>query len=421
MKLLYRNRCKAVVFFVLCLISVFLTIHLVSVNVSKASILEIYQLANNTQVYGIFNVCIEPLLEPVVLNKYEITFNVTQRIVIYDAVVHKHYSNSFALEVSGPRGHPWNDFDVEFTSASLDPRRLQRGTAFFISSRCPGNLHHFIKENFLPLFSTIRSTGDLHPGADIWILYNTPNTKHRQFCRDYRRYDEILRTLHTGGFHDVYYNVPQNTCFSEAVFGSVDTLARSRDAIDQIIQGYNLSEICSAEKPKFVTIVLRKDRRILNIRELYRIANKTSHLRVQLVDFGGKSIRRQIEIACRSLVMIGANGAALEWGIFMPEGSLVLEIWWSNWPPFYADELKRYGIVHRTLEAEVVRTNWTTYEIRMRGGAALSSAERAGLFKTDRENVAKWSDVSVNVTKFREAFTNISESLVYLKDRGGPD
>lgn len=187
-------------------------------------------------------------------------------------------------------------------------------------------------------------------------------------------------------------------------------MARPRDAIEQLIQGYNLSRFCSAQKAEFVTIVRRRDRRILNVEELYRVANKTSKFRVWLVDFNGKSIRRQIEIACRSLVMIEVNGAALQWGIFMPEGSHVLEIWWRNWPPFYANELKRYGIVHRTLEAEMTQTNWTTYEIRMRCSKALSKAERANRFKKDRENVAKWSDVIVDVSKFRESFTNLSTS-----------
>ena len=76
-----------------------------------------------------------------------------------------------------------------------------------------------------------------------------------------------------------------------------------------------------------------------------------------------------MQFAASSCVMVGVQGAGLQWCTFMPRGCTLIEIAWpsSYWGFYYPGHVKPYGIAYRSLTANV-SVNWAAYEQKVRYG-----------------------------------------------------
>ena len=115
-------------------------------------------------------------------------------------------------------------------------------------------------------------------------------------------------------------------------------------------------------------------------------------------------------MALQARLMVGVQGAGLQWAVFMPEGSVLLEVAWPHkkWPFFFKRYVTPYGIHHVRLQTRDVVVNWTSYEDEVRRGRPLGEEEKAHKlrgsgFKNNFDNLWKWADVKVNVTAFKDA------------------
>ena len=77
----------------------------------------------------------------------------------------------------------------------------------------------------------------------------------------------------------------------------------------------------------------------------------------------------QMRLAASSCVMIGIQGAGLQWSVFMPRGCTLIEIAWPSrhWGFHFHPYVGPYGIRYFTLRANA-RVNWAAYEQNVRGG-----------------------------------------------------
>ena len=81
-----------------------------------------------------------------------------------------------------------------------------------------------------------------------------------------RRYELILSTLNTEKIHNGLQTFEDNICFPYGVFGTPPVIGDTREASDHILTSLGLSNIHLT--PRFVTIVQRRQRIILNIDQL---------------------------------------------------------------------------------------------------------------------------------------------------------
>jgi hypothetical protein len=375
----------------------------------------VFKLVALDGVFTFANVCIEPLSTPSPVNIFSIWFTVTQRIVIYDRSQSR--LGDHRLNIAGPPGHPWNYYDVHFTNKSVpvNNRTMSDNVAFFVSPRCPGNLHHFFQEEYMTLYSVIRLTNRLHPGSGNLILYTTPKPLDHPFCRNFRTFNEILRTLFTNDFHDVYFNLPRYTCFKNAVFGSRIELNNSRDVVNHVIKQYNLSDACAYKKAQFTTLVYRKQRRIANMEDLQKWVLESGFKKefVRVIDFDGIPNRNQIELACTSQVMIGVNGAALQWAMFMPEKSHLVEMAWPSrsWLFFYQPYIPKFGILYHQIALKDIRVNLTSFELRERNGIKMSDAERQQVLSAPPQGAWNWADAFIHEGEVNTTLLAIFNSI----------
>lgn len=377
---------------------------------------ELERLQGLSDVLYLDNVCIEYLSVPVTHS--EANFSETKKLVVYgnySRIVGQH-----RLAVAGSANSLWNHWNIEFRHEPLPIENVSTyyaNTAFFVQPTCPGNLHHFLIDEYLPLYSVVKLANCLHPGADNQILYRTPQPSNGSSCSR-KRYEDILRTLFTRAQHDVFYSLPSNTCFRKAVFGSRIHIKRPRDAVDHILENFSMSSLSKFHTGDlYVTILSRQRRRILNEEYLLQLGLSVGFRNVRIVDFETLSVEDQMRVAASSNVLVGVQGAGLQWAVFMPEGSHLVEIAWpsKHWGFYYREFVLKFGIVHHRVEVSGVRENWTSYETSVRDGVRLSDDEKLQLLKSPPKSVAdnlwKWADVFVLEKEILKTLEDIHSAI----------
>ena len=111
----------------------------------------------------------------------------------------------------------------------------------------------------------------------------------------------------------------------------------------------------------------------------------------------------QLHAASRARVMVGVQGAGLQWAVFMPPSSHLVEIAWpqKHWGFYFQNYVRQYGINHHKVVASHVKPNWTTYENRVRGGNEVKMEERLEILSGKKvwnsfDHFWKWADAIVD-------------------------
>ena len=365
--------------------------------------------------FGVFtfhNVCLEinprPVMRSVRYINTERSFVETLRIVVYDAS-----NNSMdSISVAGSGNTVWNFWDIVYNTSRIpDDYVYHAGTvAYFLAFTCPGNLHHFFEDEFRTLQSVVALTNRLSSGGSNRLLYRIPWDLEpaEMDCYDVRTYEGLLFLLNFDREHDVFYRMPSNTCFRHAVFGNADFSSGKRQAAEYVIRKLGIDyQRCP---DNVVTIIRRRTRRILNQDQLINVTILEGFANVQAVDMEELSLDDQIRTIACTTVLVGVQGAGLQWAVFMRSGSTLVEIAWpqKHWNFYFNGYITPYNIYHRGVLAKYVRINWTVYQDKVRGGAQVPASERIVLQRSspknpDLDNIWKWADVIVNPEHYRAA------------------
>jgi len=256
----------------------------------------------------------------------------------------------------------------------------------------------------------MKSSNRLHEGMNNQILYKSsfPLASRQKF-------EEILRTLYIKDLHDVVHRLPTNTCYSSAVFGAKNNLHRNRDAVDHVISRLKISSPATCDDIySSIVFIERTNRRIINIADLEQSARAAGFKSVKIVKFENMSVKDQITLAANTRVMVGVQGAGLQWAIFMPSGSVLIEISWPQKYWFkYFKFVTSYDIQFINVTANDVRVNWRTFEQKVKHGGKCSDEEKLKLLRMthtnmwDAENIWKHADVVVDVDRFTQVIKQL--------------
>ena len=128
-----------------------------------------------------------------------------------------------------------------------------------------------------------------------------------------------------------------------------------------ILSNFNI-ESKKRQIDKTVTFILRAGtRRITNIEQ---VKERLSRFRINYVSLENYSIKEQLDIVSNSDILIGVHGAGLTWGIFMKEGSQMIEIFPGN---SNVDDYRRWckiaNIKYRRIAANI--SSGTADEFRL--------------------------------------------------------
>jgi len=350
---------------------------------------------NGNKVYTFHNVCVDTTA-----NKDGGSSGKFYRIVAYNNLNGSNTMYKKRLAVHGLENENW--WDVYFSSDPI-PRnhKVLHTAAFFISPYFMNNIYHFWEDFYIRLLSVLKSTNHLHKGMENRIIYRTEQSK---YGRD--SFKDLLPSLYPTKYNDVYYKLPTNTCFRSVVFGAENTLHRKRDAVDHALSELKIRQQNNSEISDCMVLIQRKYRRIININDLQKAAIAVGFKRTKVVLFEVMSVKEQMTVAANCRLMLGVHGAGLQWAIFMPPDSTLIEISWKRWTPFYGF-VKTYNINYINLNASDVQVNWRAFELHRRKGKKCSEQEKLQLLNPRIHNAAAnvWREADVTVD--RDEFTQL--------------
>ena len=233
---------------------------------------------------------------------------------------------------------------------------------------CEGNLHHFFRETWSPLFLTLERLGTFenppklppsvafgicHPGSFIYPVKGSGSDDDRACKGD--RYKEILDMLpieksyerNCVSWPDSVTATPGGSglqCFENAVVQFGGSPEPTPGALRFVLQNslrycreYDFPERPNITRAAPVRILIqqRLHRRLLNADELrdrimtHPTLGAAVTVRIEVLD--DKPLGYQLALAaCYTEVLIGVHGAGLQWGVFMgnspvlrPRGALI--------------------------------------------------------------------------------------------------
>ena len=220
-----------------------------------------------------------------------------------------------------------------------DYKVVRDQTAYFLKNegpKEPSNFYHFIKQIYYPLYHLMNRTNQLHSEAQNIVFYPAPYA----FCEKDKRviyhnpdkYKHFRDVLHIKNKLELSAYVdkpdPNKVCYENAVFSRDLFIEDGRGAWEYFKKVSNIrDDVC---KPKTLTIINRSlYRKILNVDKLMSIAKEFGYNPKEVL-LEKMTIKEQAQLIYCTNVLVGLNGAGLQWAYFMKDNSAVFEIAWPE-------------------------------------------------------------------------------------------
>ena len=200
----------------------------------------------------------------------------------------------------------------------------------------------------------MKLTGRLHKNYTNQILYRSTH------YYNVTQYEQILHTLPINKKHYGFVYETPNTCYPYGVFGTVGK-GNKREVVDYVLKKVNITQSTCSHS---VILVQRRNRRILNMAEVLQTARYIGYTDARIVYMENYKVDEQLKLAACARIIVGVHGAGLQWAIFMPMGSTMIEVAWpkKHWPYFYGSGLESNGINPIEINPEKVIPNFEAYE-----------------------------------------------------------
>ena len=288
--------------------------------------------------------------------------------------------------------------------------------AYFLHVHCMGNLYHMWVEFIVGLYGILKDTNRLESNErNQVILLNAMHTSEMKQCNNHKKFSFLIETLGVRADHNSYHAF-NGICYRNAVFGLKPfNLRYSQEEIITYIKKH-ISVTVPKCKPKTITIIQRTHRRILNIDQLKTAAIELGLTNTNIFNFEKIPVDKQYQIIRCTHILIGINGAALQWNLFMEKGHGLFELSWKEFGFFFAPGPRhRVGLKTARQTAKQVFLNWHTFSLQCRSGRNISESEKNKILSRKRiigrDNPYKWGDAIFNVTTFKKELHMLAKGV----------
>ncbi|XP_013403104.1 protein O-linked-mannose beta-1,4-N-acetylglucosaminyltransferase 2-like isoform X1 [Lingula anatina] len=199
------------------------------------------------------------------------------------------------------------------------------------------NYFHLHWDMMLPLFSVMyhdisktgRKTTLLMPSVESSRLKKI-NWETPAFQNENKYWMQLMQLL-TGDYNmkplqKDFVKKETKICFKEIYLGTPRYDWNDKYLVLNYVNYMRtMLHVTTPTKPRKVGLISRANRRrILNEKELVKSVKDITKL--DLIEFGGKTVQEQLQLVQNYAVLIGMNGAGLMNGIFLPEGSVAVQL-----------------------------------------------------------------------------------------------
>lgn len=222
-------------------------------------------------------------------------------------------------------------------------------------------MDHFLGDEFLPLFSTMRKSHVLRPDfktdhARNRIFYakdlhsfNRAMGPNGGFCHNPLNFNSLLMSLEVALEPQAYWGKdllwgapdhrPPGQVMPEACFRN-GVVVKGQPAPANDAMQYAASTLLpghlEASLPTTTTVIERgSTRRILNMDEVVALLRDMQFPNINVVHMERNTTVEQLQIVRCSGLLVGAFGAALAWSSALNPGAFLVEFLWPTLPPRY--------------------------------------------------------------------------------------
>lgn len=258
---------------------------------------------------------------------------------------------SVFLELSTLQEHPkfyWNFIEADAFDYKNDEILEFVSPTFFFSRVNPNNIMHFLHDDFLGLYHTIRYFSK-HVNDDNLDFEQFDDNRYIQFLDDNGiSYHDFLYQFLTKyplmykvdlgknssfiRYHEAIVGISRLTTWYQYGFKEPQGPIKNKN-----VQGYHVRQASNfilhkfnIESPKQDTIAIlsrRKNRLILNENDLLnQLIFRFPDYKVKFVRNEDSNLKEQIQIVRRSKVLIGMHGSILALSMFLQPGSSLIEL-----------------------------------------------------------------------------------------------
>ncbi len=394
------------------------TIYSTKFNVFKSyNTTNVFELYNNTtmfklynegMVYTIYNICIE--IDPTGRNVLiDLDTKVPRKILV---IYNKQKSGWTKLKASTARkakdSFPDRSWDILETHKSIPitHKYITEYPAYFTIPSFIGNLPHLWEDYLVGLYGVLKATNMLGVmngsqlylnGWEIrsgtWGWYNSSARKER--------YQDLICPLGVRDNYYIYHSETPNTCFKNAVFSLKPVQTQER--VDYL----NTKLLFDPDKCKInqITLIQRNYRKIINIEELKQVAIELGFPNISIVYFDRLTVLEQYQLARCTDILIGMNGAALQWAVFMKPKRGLLEMSYHGFDVFFNKYQGHNGLVYQELMAVKQIKNWDTYKL-LRHSGELSESQKQTIYFPVKD-----SDGIFDPNHFKAKLANITHAI----------
>ncbi len=184
--------------------------------------------------------------------------------------------------------------------------------AYFSITTCTGNLYHYWGDSIIQLYALLQQTGRLHSTVPNMVYYRQPlsdfenilKADGRDNCVSMHRFEDILFSLSVRKDHMSYHDEKPNTCYKNAVFGTVSrNLPSNLQMVNNVVNYSGITNnTCSGST---VLLLGRNNRRILNMEEMRKVALKMGFKNVTITKFEKRTFKEQLNLIRCTDILIG--------------------------------------------------------------------------------------------------------------------
>lgn len=293
--------------------------------------------------------------------------------------------------------------------------------AYFVITSYPGNLYHLWHDSTLSLYGAMKLTNRLNSSVPNQVLQRNGLVGDSEKY-NHTRYADILQAFSVREDQNVYHAMPSGTCYPYGVFGY--TGASQLEVVNYVTAQLDIKYPSICLTGVKVTILKRKLRRIQNRDALLQALLKAG-FKAQLVDLADLSFKQQWEIIRCTDILVGVQGAGLQWVMFLQPHRALLELTYDNWNSMYVGMYQNFkGLATATLHAISSTPDWFYISKLYFNGRNLTAQEKAKVLdKKNRKmywhlwagpsNIAdfKWANSAYRTDQFLEKIRYLQSKL----------
>ena len=342
------------------------------------------------------DVCFEEMIEYSAIAVDMKHVAMKKRIVIFNAKENKKVTLHVGASVSCSEPRSW---PVEFRKEPIPWNYVTLPyPAYFVTVSQPGNLYHLMRDTLIGLYGVLKKTNRLNSTVKNQVYTRKPFIPfYHANSKNISTFGDFFKALGVRSF-PVYHAAPDRVCYKHGVFGWVP--GSWQEMINYFLKYFKIDDmkLCIGKAQTLTFIERVSTRRVTNKNALLDAA-KSLGLSVQSIKLETLPVFKQLETIRCTDILVGVQGAGLQWMKFLRPKRAMIELTFPGWPKLYLPEHKQDGGIGRELSGERDGADWKWLQNTYNHGQPFAKYSLKPQFYNSRYDVNQFVKVLTEIKR----------------------